>query len=281
MSSLLATCAGGLRGGSQDRGQLGCFAKKAAEIGVEQLATLNDVQPVASLPDTEGRSRYFVNLIKVELSDSSGKREVGGSIRGRRGMRLVSLDGYQFDAALEGTLPTSATKTGRARSPRRRRGWQPTPSTSPTSRWAATAPAARRSRSSTSMTRCLRRRSTTCAPATASSGRGWSRWGRRGRGGAASPALAGALHDGSYAVDADAHLGAPGPPRKGLDLDGLAARDRRLEPAKPRALEPGVFCSQEAHALDLRVAAHIRSRHPRRWQASRGPTGRCQLSRRQ
>jgi D-3-phosphoglycerate dehydrogenase len=61
-------------------------------------------QGLAVEESTEGRSRYFVNLIRVELSDSAGKREIGGSIRGRRGMRLVSLDGYQFDAVLEGTL---------------------------------------------------------------------------------------------------------------------------------------------------------------------------------
>jgi len=30
MSSLFATCAGGLRGGIQDRGQLGCLAKESA-----------------------------------------------------------------------------------------------------------------------------------------------------------------------------------------------------------------------------------------------------------
>jgi D-3-phosphoglycerate dehydrogenase len=59
---------------------------------------------------SEGSSRYFVNMIKVECIDSSGGREVGGAIRGRRGLRLVSLDNYQFDAVLEGTLLISANK---------------------------------------------------------------------------------------------------------------------------------------------------------------------------
>ena len=35
ISSLLESCAGGLRGSSQDRGQLGCFAEESAEILVQ------------------------------------------------------------------------------------------------------------------------------------------------------------------------------------------------------------------------------------------------------
>ncbi|MEM7234607.1 MAG: phosphoglycerate dehydrogenase [Planctomycetota bacterium] len=59
---------------------------------------------------SEGMSRYFVDMIKVEVSDSDGKREVGGTIRGRRGLRLVSLDDYHFDAVLEGNLCLAANQ---------------------------------------------------------------------------------------------------------------------------------------------------------------------------
>lgn len=52
----------------------------------------------------EGQSSYFVDLLKVEVVDDKGRREVGGAIRGRRGLRLVTLDSYQFDAVLEGHL---------------------------------------------------------------------------------------------------------------------------------------------------------------------------------
>ncbi|MBN1441065.1 MAG: phosphoglycerate dehydrogenase [Planctomycetes bacterium] len=57
---------------------------------------------------SEGSGRYFANMLKVELVDSHSSREVGGARRGRRGLRLVSLDAYQFDAVLEGTLLISA-----------------------------------------------------------------------------------------------------------------------------------------------------------------------------
>ena len=50
ISSLLESCAGGLRGSILDCGQLGCFAEESAEILVQQLRTLNDVQPVATFP---------------------------------------------------------------------------------------------------------------------------------------------------------------------------------------------------------------------------------------
>jgi D-3-phosphoglycerate dehydrogenase len=59
---------------------------------------------------TEGKSRYFVNMIKVEVEDGSGKRVVGGTIRGRSGLRLVSLDTYQFDAVLEGDILITANR---------------------------------------------------------------------------------------------------------------------------------------------------------------------------
>lgn len=53
---------------------------------------------------TEGQSRYFANMLRVEIHDSAGTRELGGAIRGLRGMRLVLLDNYQFDAVLEGPM---------------------------------------------------------------------------------------------------------------------------------------------------------------------------------
>lgn len=52
----------------------------------------------------EGKTRYFHRMIKVEVVDAGGRREVGGTIRGQRGLRLVSLDDYRFDAVLEGRL---------------------------------------------------------------------------------------------------------------------------------------------------------------------------------
>ncbi|MGQ9588940.1 MAG: phosphoglycerate dehydrogenase [Planctomycetota bacterium] len=59
---------------------------------------------------SEGKSRYFVAMVRVEVEDNAGKREVGGTIRGRSGLRLVSLDAYQFDAVLEGTMLITANK---------------------------------------------------------------------------------------------------------------------------------------------------------------------------
>jgi len=58
----------------------------------------------------EGKSRYFHNMVKIEVEDSSGKREVGGTIRGQKGLRVVSLDDYQFDAVLEGRLLIAANE---------------------------------------------------------------------------------------------------------------------------------------------------------------------------
>ncbi len=59
----------------------------------------------------EGSSRYFSNMIRVEVTRAGGgggddgdRRELGGAMRGRRGVRLVSLDSYIFDAVLEGTM---------------------------------------------------------------------------------------------------------------------------------------------------------------------------------
>lgn len=58
----------------------------------------------------EGKSKYFVNLLRVEVTDTKGAREVGGGLRGRSGLRLVSLNEYQFDAVLEGRLLIVANK---------------------------------------------------------------------------------------------------------------------------------------------------------------------------
>ena len=67
-------------------------------------------QGLAGEEASEGRSRYFANMIRVELTDSSGERNLGGSIRGRKGIRLVSLDNYHFDAVLEGQMVISANE---------------------------------------------------------------------------------------------------------------------------------------------------------------------------
>jgi D-3-phosphoglycerate dehydrogenase len=59
---------------------------------------------------SEGKTRYFVNMLKVEVKGGAGSRDVGGTIRGRGGLRLVSLDSYHFDAVLEGTILITANK---------------------------------------------------------------------------------------------------------------------------------------------------------------------------
>lgn len=56
----------------------------------------------------EGRSRYFHNLVKIRVDDAAGRRELGGTIRGQKGLRVVSLNEYQFDAVLEGRLLIAA-----------------------------------------------------------------------------------------------------------------------------------------------------------------------------
>ncbi len=58
----------------------------------------------------EGRSRYFHNLVRIEVEDSGGKRSIGGTIRGQKGLRVVSLNDYQFDAILEGRLLMAANR---------------------------------------------------------------------------------------------------------------------------------------------------------------------------
>ena len=52
----------------------------------------------------EGKSRYFHDMIRVRVESSASAHDVGGTIRGQKGLRLVSLDDYQFDAVLEGRL---------------------------------------------------------------------------------------------------------------------------------------------------------------------------------
>ena len=72
--------------------------------------TLAKEHGVAVEERTEGPSRYFANMLCVELHDSPGTRELGGAIRGLRGMRLVRLDSYHFDAVLEGTMLLTANE---------------------------------------------------------------------------------------------------------------------------------------------------------------------------
>ena len=72
--------------------------------------TLAREQGLVVEESSEGRSRYFANMIRVELTDNSGARNLGGSIRGRKGIRLVSLDNYHFDAVLEGWMVIAANE---------------------------------------------------------------------------------------------------------------------------------------------------------------------------
>ena len=58
----------------------------------------------------EGSSRYFANMLRVEVVTAAGSRQLGGATRGHKGMRLVSLDGIQFDAILEGSLLLSTNE---------------------------------------------------------------------------------------------------------------------------------------------------------------------------
>jgi D-3-phosphoglycerate dehydrogenase len=52
----------------------------------------------------EGRSKYFHNMVKIHVEESAGAREVGGTTRGQKGLRVVLLDDYHFDAVLEGRI---------------------------------------------------------------------------------------------------------------------------------------------------------------------------------
>lgn len=76
----------------------------AQPVNFINVRTLSKDQGLAVEERSEGKSRYFVNMIRVEVIDSGGQRALGGTIRGRGGLRLVSLDNYQFDAVFEGSL---------------------------------------------------------------------------------------------------------------------------------------------------------------------------------
>ncbi len=52
----------------------------------------------------EGKSKYFHQMIRVHVESAKSSRSFGGTIRGQKGLRLVSLDDYHFDAVLEGSL---------------------------------------------------------------------------------------------------------------------------------------------------------------------------------
>jgi D-3-phosphoglycerate dehydrogenase len=83
----------------------GFIARRAAQpVNVINARALAKEQGLAVEERSEGKSRYFVNLLRVEVTDGVGSREVGGAIRGRSGLRLVSLGTYQFDAVLEGNM---------------------------------------------------------------------------------------------------------------------------------------------------------------------------------
>ena len=82
------------------------FLEKRSEQPVNVISArhLAKEQGLAVEERTEGKSRYFANMIRVEVGGEKGSMEVGGAIRGRSGLRLVSLDGFQFDAVLEGDI---------------------------------------------------------------------------------------------------------------------------------------------------------------------------------
>ena len=84
--------------------------RSAQPVNVINSRALAKEQGLSVGERTEGKSRYFVNMVKVQVDDEVGSREVGGAIRGRSGLRLVSLDGYQFDAVLEGAILITANQ---------------------------------------------------------------------------------------------------------------------------------------------------------------------------
>lgn len=79
-------------------------------VNVVNARALAKDQGLAVEERTEGKSRYFANMIRVAVEDGGGSREVGGTIRGRSGLRLVSLDAYHFDAVLEGNILITANQ---------------------------------------------------------------------------------------------------------------------------------------------------------------------------
>lgn len=78
--------------------------RSAQPVNFINARALAKDQGLAVEERSEGQSRYFVNMLRVQVSGSGESREVGGTIRGRSGLRLVSLDEYHFDAVLEGAL---------------------------------------------------------------------------------------------------------------------------------------------------------------------------------
>lgn len=82
--------------------------RSAQPVNVISARHLAKEQGLAVEERAEGKSRYFANMIRVEVGGEKGSREVGGTIRGRSGLRLVSLDGFQFDAVLEGDILITA-----------------------------------------------------------------------------------------------------------------------------------------------------------------------------
>ncbi len=103
------------------------FLEKRSDqpVNVINSRALAKEQGLAVESRSEGKSRYFQNLIRVEVagvspsgpraaaadgSPPSTSRDVGGAIRGRSGLRFVSLDGFQFDAVLEGNMLITANQ---------------------------------------------------------------------------------------------------------------------------------------------------------------------------
>jgi D-3-phosphoglycerate dehydrogenase len=84
--------------------------RSAQPVNVINSRSLAKDQGLAVEERSEGKSRYFANMMRVEVTDGAASREVGGAIRGRSGLRLVSLGAFQFDAVLEGMLLISANK---------------------------------------------------------------------------------------------------------------------------------------------------------------------------
>jgi D-3-phosphoglycerate dehydrogenase len=89
----------------------GFLGKRSEQpVNVINARALAKDQGLAVESRLEGKSRYFQNLIRVEVAAGETTREVGGAIRGRSGLRLVSLDSFQFDAVLEGNVLITANE---------------------------------------------------------------------------------------------------------------------------------------------------------------------------
>jgi len=79
-------------------------------VNVINSRALAKEQGLAVEERSEGKSRYFQNMVRVEVSGGAASRELGGTIRGRSGLRLVTLDNLQFDAVLEGRMLITANR---------------------------------------------------------------------------------------------------------------------------------------------------------------------------